>query len=310
MSVIDTQKYQALLKLNDEAEFIKIDHDDAIVATVYKIIQRNAPTLILKICESSFDYANEVYFLNYFSKKLSVPEVINVLPPCKGILGAVLMTCLPGYLLTPTTITKEIAFKIGVSLAVIHENKTNGFGYLNRNSELNSSPILHFKEKFEEGIEECKNHLPEEIIVKSLNYFNNSSHFLEKIDGPCIIHRDFRPGNIMIDKNTLSGIIDWSSARSSFSEDDFCSIEHGEWGNFNGYKSVFLEGYSSIRNLPNYFEVMPLLRLNRAIALIGFTVKRRTWNNIHARPYQFNRHYIDMFDFNSPTPVNKSSYHL
>jgi hypothetical protein len=39
------------------------------------------------------------------------------------------------------------------------------------------------------------------------------------------------------------------------------------------------------------------LRLNRAIAVIGFTVKRNTWNNIHVRPYKFNRKYIDMFDF-------------
>ena len=84
---------------------------------------------------------------------------------------------------------------------------------------------------------------------------------------------------------------------SSFTEDDFYPIEHGEWGDFNGHKNVFLTGYSSVRKIPNYSTIMPLLRLNRAIAVIGFTVKRCTWDRVHARPYKFNRQYIDMLDF-------------
>ena len=297
MCSINTQKYQELLNLHKDALFIKIDHDEGMVATVYKVLQQNACAHILKICGSGFDYANEVYFLNYFSKQIPVPKIIGTIPPGEEILGAVLMEYLPEKLLTPNIITKSIAFEIGKSLAIIHENKTNGFGYLNRNLELSPNPTLHFKAKFEEGIDECKGHLPQETILKSLNYFNNSLKLLEQVDGPCIIHRDFRPGNIIIDQNSLRGIIDWSSARSGFAEDDFCSIEHGEWGDFNGYKNVFLDGYRSIRALPNYHPIIPLLRLNRAIAVIGFTVKRSTWNNIHARPYKFNREYIDMFDF-------------
>lgn len=299
MSVINTQKYQELLNLNNDVEFIKIDHDEGMVATVYKVLERNGRSHILKVCESRFDYANEVYFLGYFSEQISVPKIISTVPPGGENFGAIFMEYLPGDLLTPDTITKEIAFEIGKSLAIIHENKTNGFGYLNRNLELSPDPILHFKAKFEEGIDECKGHLPEDTILKSLNYFNNSLKLLEQVDGPCIIHRDFRPGNIITHENTLRGIIDWSSARSSFAEDDFCSIEHGEWGNFNGYKNVFLDGYSSIRAVPSYKTIIPLLRLNRAIALIGFTVKRNTWNNIHQRPYKFNRKYIDMFNFES-----------
>ena len=49
MSLSHTKKYQQLLKLDDDVEFVKIDHDDAMVATVYKIIQHNQPSLILKI---------------------------------------------------------------------------------------------------------------------------------------------------------------------------------------------------------------------------------------------------------------------
>jgi aminoglycoside phosphotransferase (APT) family kinase protein len=205
------------------------------------------------------------------------------------------MEYLSGHLLKPSLITREIAFEIGKSLAIIHNNKTNGFGFLNKNLELISEPTSYFKDKFLESIDECKNHLPNVLITKCSNYFDKSLYLLEKVDGPCIIHRDFRPGNILVENNHLSGIIDWSSARAGFAEDDFCSIEHGEWEDFNNCKSNFLEGYSSIRNVPDYHKLIPLLRLSRAIAVIGFTVKRNTWNTTDSKLYQFNRNFLDNF---------------
>jgi Ser/Thr protein kinase RdoA (MazF antagonist) len=297
-------KYKEILQLGDDVAFIKIEHDDAMVTTVYQIIQPNTAPLILKVCDSPLHAQNEVYFLNYFAEHISVPKVMGMVQACKEMRSAVLMEYVPGNVLTRSGITKEIAFLIGTSLAKIHAHKTSGFGYLNRAQGLNSNPMVHFKEKFEEGIAECTGHLPESTIIKSMDYFNKALHLLEKVDGPCIIHRDFRPGNMIIDQNTLSGIIDWSSARASFAEDDFCAIEHNEWGDFKGYKRVFLDGYSRIRPIPNYHAIMPLLRLNRAIAVIGFTVKKRTWDNIHERIYTVNRQYIDIFDFvyTQPTP--------
>ena len=48
---------------------------------------------------------------------------------------------------------------------------------------------------------------------------------------------------------------------------------------------------------------MPLLRLNRAIAVIGFTVKRNTWNTTDSRLYQFNRKFVDNFFEGVPSPA-------
>lgn len=53
--------------------------------------------------------------------------------------------------------------------------------------------------------------------------------------------------------------------------------------------------YASMRPIPDYKHIMPLLRLNRAFATIGFTVKRGTWNNLHALLYQLNRQYLVTF---------------
>ena len=113
------------------------------------------------------------------------------------------------------------------------------------------------------------------------------------VDGPCIVHRDFRPGNLLIHNGKLQGIIDWAGARASFAEEDFCSLEHGEWSNNLNIKKSFLSGYASIRSVPDYNRLLPFLRLNKAIATIGFTVKRETWKNSSAPLYQYNRQYLE-----------------
>ena len=289
------EKYRALLNLDMKLQFSKIDHDDAMVADVYKIESSGKPYFILKICDRNNDYTSEVYFLDHFKNQIQVPAIIQTSPPNQETHGAILMAYLPGYLLKPSHITKEIAFQVGQSLAIIHSNRTAGFGYLNRDAKLVPEPATFLKEKFLESIEECKNHLSSDLIMRSCHYFDKTLPLLEKADGPCIIHRDFRPGNIIVENNRLCGIIDWSSARAGFAEDDFCSIEHGAWGNFNHHKENFLEGYSSIRKIPNYHQLMPLLQLNRAMAVIGFTVKRNTWDTSDSKLYQSHKTFVGEF---------------
>ncbi|NBO23953.1 MAG: hypothetical protein EBU93_01745 [Chlamydiae bacterium] len=63
------------------------------------------------------------------------------------------------------------------------------------------------------------------------------------------------------------------------------------------YKKAFLEGYSSIRPVPNYERVMPLLKIGRALAVIGFTVRSSTWNNKNHTLYRLNRDFLDHFAF-------------
>ena len=75
-------------------------------------------------------------------------------------------------------------------------------------------PTSHFKEKFLEGIDKCKNHLPADLIVKLCHYFDKTLHLIAKADSPCIVHRYFRPGNIIIEDNRLCGIINFSRNRN------------------------------------------------------------------------------------------------
>jgi Ser/Thr protein kinase RdoA (MazF antagonist) len=184
-----------------------------------------------------------------------------------------------------------LASEIGALLARIHLEHAEGYGDLTDPSHLSSDPRIPFNIKFEEGLEECKGHLPDSLLETCRRHFDRDIDLLLSADGPCVIHRDFRPGNIIASDGKVRGIIDWSSGRGGFSEDDFCPLEFGEWP--ASCKSSFLEGYASIRKVPDYKRIMPLLHLSRAVAAVGFTVKRGTWESRNSKLYQSNRYYIE-----------------
>lgn len=283
--------YQKLLNL-EKASFSRIDHEDAMVAIVYKVTQSNGEQFILKICDRVNDYLREVYFLKFFAGKLPVPQIIRIVQPEENIHGAILMECIPGSLLQSKEFTETLAYEIGRCLAHIHLNRLPGYGDPVQ-KDLNSDPRIYYTLKFEEGLDECSNHLPSDLIEECRHYYKAHVDRLTSVDGPCIVHRDFRPGNLIVHNGKLQGIIDWAGARASFAEEDFCSLEHGEWPNHPRSKKFFLNGYSSIRPVPDYNCILPFLHLNKAIATIGFTVKRETWNSSSAQLYQYNRRYLE-----------------
>lgn len=283
--------YQQRLNLQN-CMFSRIEHDMAMVAIVYKITQPNGSQLILKISPRSEDYFRELYFLTRFAGQLPVPRIIQVVEPEPGVNGAILMECLPGKPLQETDFTDELAFELGSVLARIHLNSATGYGDLTQ-SKLSPDPRTYFTQKFEEGLTECSRNLPISLLEQCRRYYATHIDLIASVDGPCVIHRDFRPSNIIIHEGKLSGIVDWASGRASFAQEDFCPLEHGEWPSYSTHKTAFLAGYASIRPVPDYSAMMPLLRLGRAIAVIGFTAKRGTWQSSSA--YQFNRQFLETF---------------
>lgn len=100
---------------------------------------------------------------------------------------------------------------------------------------------------------------------------------------------------MIVNKNKIQGIIDWAGGRASFAEEDFCPLEFGEWTLNKFSKESFLKGYASVRPVPDYSNVMPLLALSRAIATIGFTIKSGTWESKNANLYQHNIQFLGSF---------------
>lgn len=282
--------YQRKLNL-PRATFTSIDHEDTMVAPVFKISQADSPDLILKVCSQKHHFLREVYFLSRFAGKIPVPRIIQLVEPEVGIDGAVLMECVPGELLKSKDVTTDLAFKIGALLAHIHLEQVESYGDLTNLADRSADPRISFTVKFEEGLAECKGHLPEKLLQACRDHFNKDIDLLLCADGPCIIHRDFRLGNLIVYEGKVRGIIDWSSARGGFAEDDFYSLAFGEWP--QECEHSFLAGYASMRKVPNYQSLMPLLRLSRAVGAIGFTVKKGTWQSKSSQFYQLHRRYLE-----------------
>lgn len=279
----------------EKAHFSRIDHEETMVAMVYQVKLPSRKPLIFKICTRPQDYWRELYFLHYFSGKIPVPLVIQSMEPSQEICGAILMECLPGALLQKIDFTDSLMHEIGSLLARIHSNSASGYGELTQPHTLSQNSDHYFKFKFFEGLDECRDHLSPNLLDQCHHYYQTHQHLFASVDGPCITHHDFRPGNIMVRDGRIQGIFDWASGCASFAEEDFCSLEHGDWPMSAAQKISFLEGYKNIRPVPHYQAMMPLLRLSKAVTLMGFTVKNNTWNHQHAHLYQLNRQFLEDF---------------
>lgn len=288
------KEYQKIFKLED-SKFVRIMHEDAASAHVYKIIQPNGTELILKMYARHHDYLREIYFLTYLKDKIFVPKIINTVTQTDNLHAALLRECLPGHILKSFDVTTELAYQSGVILAQIHNNRLAAFGDPTRPSTLTINTRIYFEEKFNEYLQECTGHLDPEIIEKCKIYYATHASLLDKVDGPCIVHRDFRPGNIIAFDNNIQGVIDWASARAGFAEEDLCTLEHHVWSEPKqaNNKASFFKGYTSIRALSqNNLALISLLRLAHALNLIGFSFKHKIWNTIHKQSFEANLTYI------------------
>ena len=72
--------YRKYLKLQN-ASFSQIEHEEAMVASVYKVDLPSNKQLILKICSRTADFLRETYFLNLFARKIPVPHIIQLVQP-------------------------------------------------------------------------------------------------------------------------------------------------------------------------------------------------------------------------------------
>lgn len=275
--------------------FSRIDHNDTMVAIVYKLDLSSKKSLILKICTRDKDFYRELYFLNALVGVIPVPKVERVVEPLADHPGAILMEYLKGALIKENDWTYELAHDIGEKLALLHSKRLDVYGDFTQNKSYIKNAREYFQDKFFEELEECINHLPEKSIKCCKKYYESHQNLLDFVDGPCMVHRDFRPGNIVINNGRLIGIIDWASGRFGFAEQDFCLMEHRNWPRNPEYKRALLAGYARIRQVPNYSAIMPMLRLGRALAVIGFTVKSGTWNGKDKEIYQYNRQFLDSF---------------
>jgi serine/threonine protein kinase len=276
-----------------KTRFRLIQHEDAIVAWVFRIDLLDGSQQILKVFPRAGDSNRELYSLCRMEGKIPVPKVIRHFPPESNLPGALLMEFINGELMDIEKCSEELFFEAGASMGRLHMERAEGYGDPINSQPLDDHAIHSFLIKFSENMNECRGHLSEPLLGKCQQFFDQKIGLLAKVDGPCLVHRDFRPRNILATSQGITGIIDWSSSRFWFAEEDFFPLESGDWSKHSEQKKLFLRGYASIRPIPDYLRVMPLIGLNQALGVIGFTLKRQTWNGPHSSLYRSNLQQLE-----------------
>lgn len=243
---------------------------------VYKLGLSNNQNVYIKIPFTKDKLFREYTILKKLESDLPVPRVLDYWIGDETDCGALLLSEIKGVPCTSKVDTR-LAYQIGLNHAQLHEvsfqsygyEKQNGFQYLEKNDWR-----LYIKNLFNQYLVQCGAILPIELIDKSENKFNELFKSLPKPDGPCLVHLDFRPGNILINDTGVAGIIDFESARAGSTEIDFTKINRDIWSNHLGTRDAYMQGYESIRPIIDLDRILPFYSLLDAIGSIAWCSRR------------------------------------
>ncbi|ALC85105.1 phosphotransferase [Bacillus sp. FJAT-22090] len=239
---------------------------------VYKIQLINKKNVYIKIPFSKDKLFREYKMLIKLKNYMSVPTVLDYWEGDETVTGALLLEEIIGVPCLGR-IDFQLAFQIGVNHAMLHAlsmpvygaETENGFKPLENNDWRNFIQQTFIKFEKHTRLE-----LPNDLYEKSIRHFELIFPTLPAPDGPCIIHMDFRPGNILIHDNKVSGIIDFESARVGSTEIDFAKINRDVWCKYEGTRDAYISGYESIRPILNLDSILSFYSFYDAFNSIGW----------------------------------------
>ncbi|MEF7564310.1 aminoglycoside 3'-phosphotransferase/choline kinase family protein [Bacillus infantis] len=238
-------------------------------STVYKLVLNGGQTIYLKIPFSREKLERELEMLQLLRGHVPVPAVLDHWEGDEKMAGALLLEGMEGEPCT-RSVDGDLAFQIGRHHAMLH-NAPLPKAYSCFDPKAWREMV---REKFEHFGLHASKVLPDSLLEMSQKHFYKSLQELPAPDGPCIIHMDFRPGNILVKDNNVAGIIDFESARSGSPEMDFSKINRDVWERHEGSREAYTEGYETIRPMIDLESILPFYKFFDAFCSVGWGQKR------------------------------------
>jgi aminoglycoside phosphotransferase (APT) family kinase protein len=269
-------KYYDIFELNVKRLDVVTESNSS---EVYILTLENNKKVVLKIPFNSQKFEREKKALELLRGKVSVPEVINYYNGDTRIPGALLISYIDGISLNGN-VTEELAYEMGIMLAKIHSIKLKKYGEIETEGEkdkplvyLDNLKTMYTKNRVfcEKVMDFKKLGICDEIF---LDYLNK----LPTPEDPCLLHSDYRMGNILVNGSEVMGIIDFEVANGGVADEDFSILESEVFNVYAGTKESFLEGYKSIRKLPDLDNTLHFYKFLTAFTRIGWCVKRSKMN--------------------------------
>lgn len=249
---------------------------------MYKITLEAGEEVILKIPFTREKLYRESKMLQRISCILPAPCVLDLWTGDETTSGAILLSFIDGAPCLDQQVDKPLSFRMGELLATLHTVSMPGFGHEGEHGFTYVDWWDFINTKVERILANSEGHLSPTTFQKVHDHFQHFSTHHPQADGPCAVHSDYRPGNILVQNGQITGLIDFESARGGSADFDFSKMKLYVWDELPGTREAFEEGYTSIRPLPH--ELDTLLHFNllfHAINGIDFCVKRGITGNEH-----------------------------
>ncbi|MCM3740538.1 aminoglycoside phosphotransferase family protein [Oceanobacillus luteolus] len=253
--------------------------DDSHSSMVYKCRLPESDHVYIKIPYTTLKYQRELEAYQILQDNIPIPKLLDYWPGDEEIPGAFLLSELEGRPLSARD-SRSIAYQVGVIHAQMHNIPPPAHLLAGIQNEFpNWSSFID--KQFHSFAQDVKTVLDESTYHLALEKFENIKSQLPEPDGPSFVHMDFRPANIIVDNDKVTGIIDFESVRFGSTEIDFTKL----YRDFLSYDISLLEnyktGYSSVRPLIDLEAVLPFYRFTDAFNSIGWSIRRGIEKNKH-----------------------------
>ncbi|MFC5602505.1 aminoglycoside phosphotransferase family protein [Sporosarcina koreensis] len=247
--------------------------EDSHSSTVYKCNLLNGENVFLKIPYTKLKCQREMVAYEILRDRVSIPKMLDYWPGDKECPGAFLLSELKGQPLSKKD-SSTVAFQVGILHASMHQIQPPTTIQLTGIQDEFPDWSNFVERQFYSFAEDVKQVLDEGLYRQAIEKFENMKRQLPPSDGPSFIHMDFRPANIIVDGDKVSGVIDFESVRFGSTEIDFTKLYRDFLSsNFSLYQS-YKEGYNSIRPLIDLEVVLPFYQFTDAFNSIGWCKRR------------------------------------
>ena len=250
-------------------------------STVRVLTLKGGQRCVLKLPHLRHKLYREIAALEALADSVPVPRLLDVWEPEDDAPGALLLSFVPGTTLLEEHPSPVQTSQMGALLARIHEHRLGRFGEVHpKNQYLATSRSttvdwwILMVHRLKQWQADCEAVLPADLFSACIDLYRTFAENLPAPDGPCWTHHDYRPGNILTDGVTITGVIDFESARAGSADIDFTKVSHRLWPHYPGLREAFLAGYASVRPLPPIDQTLPFYQLHNAFGGIAWCVRR------------------------------------
>ena len=247
--------------------------DESFSSTVYKCQLLNVKNVYIKIPYSKLKWQRELEAYEILKDRVATPVLLDVWSGDEECPGAFLLSELRGVTLS-NNVSTSVAYQVGVLQASMHTIRPPKERELYGIKDEYSNWSNFIEGQFNSFARDVKDVIDERLFEQAIEKFENMKRQLPSPDGPSFVHMDFRPANILIDGDHVSGVIDFESVRFGSTEIDFTKLYRDFLSFDNTYFQAYQEGYRSIRPLMDLEVVLPFYQFTDAFNSIGWCKRR------------------------------------